>query len=278
MKDKKPNGTRRTLSTSLLLLLVALVFVTAGTAAWFSISDNTRLYSINMDITAGAALRFDLDPHPDISQYVRTLSFSQIADRIARDYGNDPREGELVPVTTENYSVFTLRNGTVKPSDSGAYLEFTLHFMAAEDMYVHLTSANSRRAEDGTLITSAIPQLPDAMRISFTIGTDVMVYDPGMGPDAESSQHNFGFVKVFGLPSADAMVYNEQNSMFFIKAYKDLPVVVHIWMEGSDPACTDLLRGGDYSIRLRFEGTDENNVPMTDLYAYRNRKREEEYD
>ena len=42
----------------LLLLIVAIVFITAGTAAWFSISDNTRLYSINMDVTAGAALRF----------------------------------------------------------------------------------------------------------------------------------------------------------------------------------------------------------------------------
>ena len=134
--------------------------------------------------------------------------------------------------------------------------------MAAEDMYVHLTSANSRRGKDGTLVSSAIPQLPDAMRISFTIGNDVMVYDPGMGAAAETSRHNFGKVKVFGLPSSDNMVYNDQNGMFFIKAYEDLPVVVHVWMEGTDPACTDLLKGADYSIQLRFEGTDEFNKPL----------------
>ena len=29
-------------------------------------------------------------------------------------------------------------------------------------------------------------------------------------------------------------------------------------MEGTDDACTDLLKGGDYSIQLRFVGTDED--------------------
>ena len=255
---------KRLLPTSLLLLLVAIVFVTAGTAAWFSISDNTRLYSINMEVTAGAALRFDLDPHKDITEYTGTLSFSAIADRILRDYGFDPREGQLTPVTTEDYSEFTLRSGKVQSPESGAYLEFTLHFMAAQDMYVHLSSANSRRGADGTLVTSALDQLPDAMRISFTIGQDVMVFDPGMGPDSEISSHNFWNIKTFGLPNADDMVYNDQNSMFYIKAYTDLPVIVHVWMEGTDPACTDLLKGGDYSIRLRFVGTDENNEPLED--------------
>ncbi len=254
-----PERSKRLLPTSLLLLIVAIIFVTAGTAAWFSISDNTRLYSINMDVTAGAALRFDLDPHPEIGGYRGTLSFSEIADRILRDYGFDPRSTPLTPLTTENYTDFTLRSGKIVPATEGGYLEFTLHFMAAQDMYVHLSSANSKRASDGTLVTSAIAQLPEAMRISFTIGSDVCVYDPGMGPDAEISQHNFGKLQVFGLPNADSMVYTDQNSMFYIKAYSDLPVVVRVWMEGTDPACTDLLKGGDYSIQLRFVGTDADN-------------------
>ena len=259
---KRFSETKRALPTSLLLVLVALVFVTAVTAAWFSISDNTRLYSINMDITAGAALRFDLDPHPEITDYVRTLSFEDISKRIQRDYGFDPNSSELTPVTTANYTDFTLRSGKLVPATDGGYLEFTLHFMASEDMVVHLTSANSKRAADGTLITSDIPQLPDAMRISFTMGNEIYVYDPGERPFSEISQHNFGIVKHFGLPSADQMVYNNQNSMFFMKAYRDYPVVVHIWMEGTDDACTDLLKGGNYSIQLRFEGTDEQNRPL----------------
>lgn len=261
---KRSTDTKRALPTSLLLALVALVFVTAVTAAWFSISDNTRLYSINMDITAGPSLRFDLDPHPDLTDYTGTLSFAQIADRIQRDYGFDPRTSELIPVTTANYSDFSLRNGKLVPATDGSYLEFTLHFMAAQDMVVHLTSANSKRGPDGTLVYSDIPQLPAAMRISFTAGNEIYVYDPGIGAFSQISQHNFGNVKVFGLPSADQMVYNDQNSMFFMKAYKDYPVVVHIWMEGTDEACTDALKGGNYAIQLRFEGTDEQHQVLDD--------------
>ena len=253
------DGKKRLLPTSLLLAIVALIFVTAVTAAWFSISDNTRLYSINMDISAGPAMRFDLDPHAEINQYKATLGFDDIADRIWLDEGFDPRSTDLMPVTTENYSEFTLRSGKLVPSSEGAYLSFTLHFMTAKDMNIHLSSANSRRGADGTLVSSSIPQLPAAMRISFTVGGDTWVYDPGMGDHSEISSHNFGKVKLFGLPNADSMVYNDQNSMFDIKAYTDLPVIVHVWMEGSDPACTDALKGGDFTIRLRFVGTDERN-------------------
>ena len=34
----------------------------------------------------------------------------------------------------------------------------------------------------------------------------------------------------------------------------DKAVEVHIWMEGTDLACTDELKGSNYSIRLRFTG------------------------
>lgn len=34
-------------------------------------------------------------------------------------------------------------------------------------------------------------------------------------------------------------------------------MLVHIWLEGTDEACTDQLRGADYSIQMRFVGTDE---------------------
>ena len=42
-----------------------------------------------------------------------------------------------------------MRMAQQSKNTSGAYLEFTLHFMAAKDMVVHLTSANSSSgAED----------------------------------------------------------------------------------------------------------------------------------
>ena len=60
MKQNSP--TRKLLTTSVLLALLALVSVTAATVAWMTIADRTRVRSMRMEITSGANLRFDLDP------------------------------------------------------------------------------------------------------------------------------------------------------------------------------------------------------------------------
>ena len=50
------------------------------------------------------------------------------------------------------------------------------------------------------------------------------------------------------------MKINNDNAMFSLKEGVDKAVEVHIWMEGTDLACTDELKGSNYSIRLRFTG------------------------
>lgn len=222
---------KQMVTTSVLLVLLALVSVTTATIAWFSIADHTKVKSMSMEITTGLNLRFDLDEHPEFGQYVKTLSFEQIAERIGQEKGFDMQTVPLEPVTTTDYATFTLENGTVVESSKGSYLEFMLHFMATEDMIVHLTAADSSGKNDGTEVSSSNPALPQAMRISFTIGNQTKVYDPGTG--------------------------NSEIELFSLKENVDQPVLVHIWLEGTDDACTDALRGADYSIRLRFVGKDE---------------------
>ena len=252
---KKDKTMRKRLLTTVLLVLLALVAVTAATVAWFSIADNTRVRSMSLDIITDVDLRMDLDAHSTIDQYVKTLSFESIAQRIQQEKGFSMQETPLDPVTTSDYSVFTYENGSTVDATKGAYLEFTLHFMAEKDMTVHLTSANSSDGTlDGTLISSRNAALPEAMRISFTADGKTWVYDPGMGNTSDSSSG----ASVFGLPSAETMTTSDDNAMFALKQGVDKPVLVHIWLEGTDPVCTDELRSSDYEIRLRFTGTDEN--------------------
>lgn len=258
MNSEARDNTRRTFSTSLLLLLIALVSITAVTVAWFSIADNTRIYSMDMQVTTGASLRFDLDPHPEFQQYVATLSSEQIFARIQRERGFDPLKTPLTPVTTNDGQIFSLRNGTVQEPDSGAYLRYTLHFMSTEDMTVHLSSANSDDHQDGTLVNSSIAKLPSAMRISFTCRGITTIYDPGTTNTYKMGEK----ISVFGLPTAQHMLYNDENVLFSIQANTDTEVEVCIWMEGTDEACTDELKKGDYAIQLRFVGTDANNIPI----------------
>ncbi len=231
------------LGNTLLLALMALVAFMAVTYAWFSISDNTRLSSMRMDVTTGLSLRIDLSAHEDFEDYKSVLSFAEISARILAERGIDISAVPIEPVTTHDVQTFTFENGSLASADSGHYLDFTLHFMAQSDMYVHLTSSPSRGADNGTRVWSnAHPTLPDAMRIAFTSAERTFVYDPG--------ENN-----IAGL--------TDGNTLFFLPEKTDVPVRVHIWMEGTDPACNNELRGTDYSIQLRFEGSDENNQPLS---------------
>ena len=251
---RKNKVIRNRFYTSLLLVLMALVAVTAATVAWFSIADKAKVRSMGLEIMSDVDLRMDLDAHRTIEQYVKTLSFESIAKRILQEKGFSMEETPLKPVTTSDCSTFTFENGSTADAASGVYLEFTLHFMAERDMIVHLTSANSSSAEDGTLVSSENSQLPRAMRISFTTDGQSWVYDPGM---EDSLQNNSG-LRTFGLGSASAMRISDNNALFSLKQGQDKAVVVHIWLEGTDEACTDELQSADYSIRMRFTGTDES--------------------
>ncbi len=257
-KKEQKNPARNRLYTSILLVLLALVAVTAATVAWFSIADRAKVKTMSLDIIADSDLRMDLDPHSSIDQYVKTLSFEQIAERIQKEKGFSMETTPLEPVTTSDQQTFTYEDGRTVQDTSGAYLEFTLHFMSANDTVVHLTSANSGAGEeDGTAVMSGNSALPASMRISFTADNTTWIYDPGM----DSTSNTEGNAKTFGLPGADAMNINNDNAMFSLKEGVNKEVKVHIWMEGTDPACTDELKGSDYSIRLRFTGdkTDEQN-------------------
>lgn len=242
---------RSRLLTSVLLVLLALVAITAATVAWFSIADKTRVKSMSLDIETAADLRMDLDAHANFEDYVKKLSFEQIAERIRSELGFDMSATPLEPVTPSDQNTFTYENGTAVPDTKGAYLTFTLHFMSEKDMIVHLNSADSDSGkEDGTKISSSNSELPDSMRISFTADGQTWIYDQGMGDTFSIS----GTSTTFGLPSGGSSRINSNNAMFSLKKETDKPVLVHIWMEGTDPACTDSLKAADYAIRMRFTG------------------------
>lgn len=259
--------TKRLLVTSILLVLLALTCAAAATLAWMTIADRTRVRTMRLEITSGPNLRFDLDPHPQFEDYVKTLSFSQIAQRVARDQGYDPKETPLAPVTTGDCVRFTLEDGS--PAKTGDYLEFTLHFMAMEDMVVHLTSAASSTGGDGTLVTSDNAGLPPALRISFT-AEQTSIYAPGLGDTWTSTPMG----RLFGLPESGAMTYHQGNELFRLEKGVDQPVVLRIWLEGTDENCTDALRSADFQIQLRFAGTDEQGNLLEDSRTARRRAAE----
>lgn len=257
-KDKRYEELRREYSgrsrllMSLMILLLALVAMSAATVAWFTIADRGRVDTLEMVVTSGPSMRFDLNAHGSFEDYIVTLNFEQIADRIRTEHGFDMRNVPLEPVTTNDGQHFVFEDGSAVDVRSGAYLEFTLHFMALEDMNVHLTSEDGDRGDKGTEITSRNPKLASAMRISFTADGQTCIYDPGRGAGSTG-----GAVKTFGLP-AGAASHNESSTLFALKKNQDKTVVVRVWLEGTDENCTGDIKGADYQISMRFVGTDKD--------------------
>ncbi len=76
---------RRKLTTTVVLVLFALVAIAMATFAWFSIADNAKTRMLMIDANADGSLRFDLDEHATFDEYVHSLGFDQISARIASD-------------------------------------------------------------------------------------------------------------------------------------------------------------------------------------------------
>ena len=252
MSEEYRNTVRRTV----LLLLIAFVGIVGISFAWFTLADFTKVSTMKLDITNGSNLRFDVVAHDGIEDYYKTLSVERIRDYVLGDHGYDLTTTPLQPVTTADCVTYTFEDGEVAGVNTGVYVQFPLHFMAAKDMYVHLTTANSPGNTDGTQITSDDARLTNALRICFTVNGNNYIYSPGMGEGA--TQTAIG--KVFGLNDADTMVYSDNNSLFFIPAFTDQQVDVKIWLEGTDEGCVDDIKKLNFTMKFRFAGTDEDNV------------------
>lgn len=76
---------RRKLTTTVVLVLFALVAIAMATFAWFSIADSAKTRMLMIDANADGSLRFDLDELATFDEYVHSLGFDQISARIASE-------------------------------------------------------------------------------------------------------------------------------------------------------------------------------------------------
>ncbi len=250
MEENEKQDLRHRLLTTVVLVAFALAAIAMATFAWFSIADSAKTRSLGLDANADGSLRFDLDAHDSYASYVSTLGFDQISARIASEQGIDIDASRLQPVTTSDGQTFTLEDGSSASASTGAYLEFTLHFISLQDCTVRLTGQAGSDGAAGTAFTStASSELPLAMRMSFAADGQTWVYNPNGGVSASTS----GQTTTFGLDSGEA---TEASNMFGLAAEQDKSVVVRIWLEGTDQNCTNVVKGADYSVSMRFQGID----------------------
>ncbi len=248
VERNREQETRRRLAVTLVLAGLALVAVAMSTFAWFSIADSAKVRSLAIEMNTDGSLRFDLDAHERFTDYVITLGFDQITSRIGSEQGVDVDASSLQPVTSSDGQTFSFENGGEASASTGAFLEFTLHFISLQDSVVRLTGQDGEDGAQGTaFLSSASDSLPLAMRMSFTADGQTWIYDPNVAAGSAAQ----GAATTFGLDANEATA---ASSMFSLTAEQDKSVLVRIWLEGTDSNCTNSIKGADYSVSMRFEG------------------------
>ncbi len=248
VERNREQETRHRLAVTLVLAGLALVAVAMSTFAWFSIADSAKVRSLAIEMNTDGSLRFDLDAHERFTDYVITLGFDQITSRIGSEQGVDVDASSLQPVTSSDGQTFSFENGGEASASTGAFLEFTLHFISLQDSVVRLTGQDGEDGARGTaFLSSASDSLPLAMRMSFTADGQTWIYDPNVAAGSAAQ----GAATTFGLDANEATA---ASSMFSLTAEQDKSVLVRIWLEGTDSNCTNSIKGADYSVSMRFEG------------------------
>ena len=243
MQEEKKNSTKQLVPTSILLLLAALVALAAVTYAWFTIADNTRV-NLRMDITTGKFVRIEVEAHDSYEEYKPFLYFDEVRQYVMSQGGPDYDKIIMEPVTTTNGRNFTYEHGEPALLGDFVYVEYTLHFRSLDHVLLHLTTNNSEDKADGTKIDSVNNQsVRRAMRISYT--------DPQGHTHIYNPRGGINYSK-----------FSEDTVICELPADTDVPVVVRVWLEGTDPECTNALKGMDYIIQMRFEATDMNYQPL----------------
>ena len=261
-RNEKPAKSKRRTNAKLSLLLLILLVMSLITAsfAWFTVSDFSSVENIQVSIGTGVQLLISGEDHgDDLNLYSNTLTNADINKQLEA-YETELGKVVLDPVTSSNGRVFYNERGIQRTENNESYLEFDAYFIGTEDMWVHLTSTESKTgADDGTKVTSSDTgpraDIVNCTRVSFTDKDtgETVIYEPNKAA-AVAGQNTFDLPRPMQLSNS--------TRLFKLTALTPKQVTVRIWIEGEDPQCDDDVQLANLQVQLNFEGTDDNNVPL----------------
>ena len=247
---------RMKLKSTMLIFLIALLALSTGTLAWFTLNTFSAVNNLEMRIGTGAELKVSTENHgTDLSKYVKVITNDMINEYL-RDYDTQLSEIILDPLTSDKGIEFFTRAGVKRTENVEGYLEFPIYFIGTKDMYVHLSSDSTGTDEDDgskvtTTDTDEKADVVNCPRVSFedSDGT-TKIWEPNISTPVAGQT-------TFDIPTP--MNYTNNTRLFYLEAMTPKKIMVRIWIEGEDPQCDDDVQEAQLSVQLCFFGTDENN-------------------
>lgn len=256
-KAKKRTGAK----VSLLLLILLIISMVGTTFAWFTMSDFSSVNNMDISIGSGVQLLIAGEDHGgDLSLYGSTLTNEDINAQLSA-YDATLTDMVLDPLTSSDGKLFYNERGTQRDENNKSFLQFDIYLISSQDMWVHLTSTDSKPGmNDGTAVTTSSTggqaDIIRCARISFSdVEEDAtVIYEPNKAAAVANQT-------TFDLP--DPMQLSNNTRLCKLTAMTPKRITVRIWIEGEDPECDDDVQLANLQVKLNFEGTDDNNVPLS---------------
>ncbi len=242
------------------IAIITLLSMVSSTVAWFTVNTFVGVDTLDLHISVSAQLKVSMENHgTDLSRYGKVITNDMINSYLRRQ-NTSLDEIVLDPVTTRDGRTLTNRAGTRREPNKRSYLEFECYFIATEDMWVHLTTENTKAGnDDGTKVTtkSQAPKsdVVNCTRVGFETSDSIAIYEPNKAT-AVNGQNTFD------LPSG-TMRYSNNTRLFHIKQLTPTKCTMRLWIDGEDPQCDDDVQDADLTVQLGFIGCDENNQPIS---------------
>lgn len=226
---------------TVIALLEAALFITAGTFSWIEGSKNGNAGSDNCVVSAGSGLVFTGD---NISNGKLNLSFDGKMEDCSSTDGRNfffPTTGSLHASQTSD---MVFRKGTDADKNtkyvSADFQISTLETMGDGTTPIYIDNTSSVTCTGNSL-------KPFRISLNFNDGTPPVVLCPGINKtgyyqttNAVSSIDSDGKAALVPVQS-DSMAsywYSSSNPVVRIKNGESKNVTLTIWLEGTDPACT----------------------------------------
>lgn len=246
-------------STFLLSVIAMLVLIT-GTLAWFTLNSFASVENLTMEITTGVDLRVDMVSHgSDIKQYQKVITNEMINSYLSK-YNTSIAQQRLDPVTTTNGISFVNQKGATRNPNETSYLEFQCYFIASRDMWVHLSTDPGGTDYEATAVTTTetgtMADVVKAVRVSFEDNGAAAIYEPNKGTPVNGQT-------TFDLTTP--MQYSNSTRLFHLNELEPKLITIRLWADGEDPECDDDVQQANLTVKMLFSGTDDANVPYSDI-------------
>ena len=260
LKKEKAQFRSTRIKSSVVLLVLLLFSMVTTTFSWFTISGMSSVEHMDIKIGTGVQLMIsDQDHGNDISAYKSAVTNEDI-NRYLATFNTSLDDTVLDPLTSENGIDLFTQGGVKKNANDETFLEFPLYFIASEDMWVHLTTNESEDGKEdqtkvSTTSTGIQADIVNCVRVSFTDEQgNSAIYEPNKGT-AVAGQTTFDL--------STPMSFSDSTRLFHLDALTSKKIIVRVWIEGEDPECDNDVQRANLQMQFNFQGTDENNVPMS---------------